>query len=218
MPPVLWQYLLITLRIASSDNRGHLRVYQSCDRSCSFWFAPSSVRWKRTLNLTFNTNLASGYGSARQYDLALYQYKKTIEIDPNYASAHNNLADTYRDMGKYDLWLEEWKRGATLADDRERLAIAEETARAYAKGGLRAAVSRMIELRKQLARRRYVDPASIAYDYATLGDKDQAFFWLEKAYSEKAESLQFLKVVKEMDPFRSDPRYIDLLTRMGLPQ
>jgi TolB-like protein/Tfp pilus assembly protein PilF/tRNA A-37 threonylcarbamoyl transferase component Bud32 len=181
------------------------------------------VQFKRALeadplNLTFNTNLASEYGAARQYDLALYQYKKTIEIDPSYASAHNNLADTYRDMGKYDLWLEEWKKAATLADDRERLAIGDETAQAYAKGGLRAAISRMIELRKQLARRRYVDPASIAYDYAALGEKDQAFFWLEKAYSEKAAGLQFLKVAKEMDPFRSDPRYIDLLKRMGLPQ
>jgi serine/threonine protein kinase/TolB-like protein/Tfp pilus assembly protein PilF len=170
------------------------------------------------LNLTFNTNLASVYSDARQYDLAVYQYKKTIEIDPNYASVHLNLAETYRDMGNYDLWLQEWKKSATLADDKERLAIAEETARAYAKGGIHAAIRRRVELRKQLAQRLYVDPGSIGFDYATLGDKDQAFSWLEKAYSEKAESLQFLKVAKEMDPLRSDPRYIDLLKRMGLPQ
>jgi hypothetical protein len=66
-----------------------------------------------------------------------------------------------------------------------------------------------------LAKRRYVDPGDIAYNYAALGDKDQAFYWLEKAYSEKAESLQFIKVAKPMDPFRSDPRYIDLLKRMA---
>lgn len=63
-----------------------------------------------------------------------------------------------------------------------------------------------------------MDPADIAYAYATLGDKDEAFSWLEKAYSEKAEDLQFIKQAKPMDPFRSDPRYIDLLKRMGLPQ
>jgi serine/threonine protein kinase/Tfp pilus assembly protein PilF len=169
-------------------------------------------------NLTFNTSLASAYGGAGQYDLALDQFRKTIEIDPNYASAHDNLADTYRDMGKYDLWLEEWKKSASLANDREELTIAEEAARVYTKSGFRVALSRIIELRKQLAQRRYVDPADIAYAYARLGDKDQVFYWLNKAYSEKAEGLQFIKIAKPMDPFRSDPRYIDLLKRVGLPQ
>jgi serine/threonine protein kinase/TolB-like protein/Tfp pilus assembly protein PilF len=170
------------------------------------------------LNLTFNTSLASGYAGARQYDLALDQFKKTIDIDPNYASAHDNLANSYRAMDKYDLWLEEWKKAASLANDREELAIQQEASRVYAKSGYRATLSRIIELRKQLTQRRYVDPTDIAYTYATLGDKDQAFYWLEKAYSKKAGGLQFIKVSKQMDPLRSDPRYIDLLKRMGLPQ
>jgi Tfp pilus assembly protein PilF len=170
------------------------------------------------LNLTFNTNLANVYTTLRQYDLALDQFKKTMEIDPSYASAHDNLAQTYHEMGKYDLWLEEWKKGATLANDRDELAIAEEAARAYTKGGFRAATIRIIELRKELAKRLYVDPCWIAYGYAWLGDKDQVFDWLEKAYSEKSEGLQLIRVVKPMDPFRSDPRYIDLLKRMRLPQ
>jgi serine/threonine protein kinase/Tfp pilus assembly protein PilF len=169
------------------------------------------------LNLTFNTNLGTGYANRRQYDLALDQFKKTIDMDPNYASAHDNLANAYFDMGKHDLWLEEWKKAATLYPDHEQLAINEETARVYAKSGSSAAISRMIELTKQLAQRRYVDPGWIAYYYAALGDKDQTFYWLDKAYSEKAESLQYIKVTKAMDPFRSDPRYIDLLKRMGLP-
>ncbi len=170
------------------------------------------------LNLTAHTNLASGYENARQYDLALEQFKQTLEIDPNYASAHSNLSQTYQDMGEYDLWLKEWNKASTLANDREDLAIAEEVARAYAKGGLRAALSRDIELRKQLVQRRFVDFGFIAYDYAALGDKDQTFYWLEKAYAQKAGSLGFIKVAKLMDPLRSDPRYIDLLKRMGLPQ
>ncbi len=170
------------------------------------------------LNLTFNTNLAMGYADGRQYDQALDQFKKTFEIDPNYASAHDNLARTYLNMGKYDLWLEEWKKSATLAKDQEELAIAEDAARVYKRAGFGAALSRVIELRKKLAQRRYVDPSDIAYAYALLGDKEQCFYWLEKAYSEKAGGLQLIKVVKPMDPFRSDPRYIDLLKRMGLPQ
>jgi TolB-like protein/Tfp pilus assembly protein PilF/predicted Ser/Thr protein kinase len=170
------------------------------------------------LNLTAQTNLATGYENARQYDRALEQFKKTLEIDANYPSTHSNLSQTYWDMGKYDLWLEEWKKAASLANDREDLALAEEAARAYAKGGYRAALVRDIELRKQQAQRRYVDVGFIAYDYAALGDKDQTFAWLEKAYSEKAGSLGYIKVSKVMDPLRSDPRYLYLLKRMGLPQ
>jgi eukaryotic-like serine/threonine-protein kinase len=170
------------------------------------------------LNLTAQTNLATGYENARQYDQALEQFKKTLEIDANYPSTHSNLSQTYWDMGKYDLWLEEWKKAASLANDRDDLALVEEAARAYAKGGYRAALVRDIELRKQQAQRRYVDVGFIAYDYAALGDKDQTFAWLEKAYSEKAGSLGYIKVAKGMDPFRSDPRYLDLLKRMGLPQ
>jgi tetratricopeptide (TPR) repeat protein len=170
------------------------------------------------LNLTFNNNLAMSYSTARQYDQALDQFRKTIDMDPNYASAHDNLAQAYFDMAKYDLWLAEWKKAATLNNDHEQLTIAEDAARVYAKSGSRASISRVVELFKQLAQRRYVDPGFIAYDYAALGDKDQVFYWLEKGYSVKAESLQFIKVVKPMEPFRSDPRYLDLLKRMGLPQ
>ena len=170
------------------------------------------------LNLTFNTSLGAGYTEARQYELALDQFNKTLEIDANYASAHDNLSRTYLNMGKFDLWLEEWRKGATLANDREELAIAEEAARLYKVGGFRVAVSRIVELRKELAQRRYVDPSDIAYACALLGDKEQVFLWLEKAYAERAGGLQVIKVVLPMDPFRSDPRYLDLLKRMGLPQ
>ena len=73
--------------------------------------------------------------------------------------------------------------------------------------------SRNVELRKQLAQRRYTDPAFIAYESAILGDKEQTFFWLQKAYSERSGGLQFIKIAKPLEPFRSDPRYVDLLTR-----
>ena len=139
-------------------------------------------------------------------------------MEPNYAGAHAGLADIYFDMGKYDLWLDERKKAATLNNDPERLAIDEDVAKVYAKSGYRAAISRLIELYKQLSQHRYVDPGEIGYLHAALGEKDQAFEWLEKAYPQKNESLQFIKVDKRMDSLRSDPRYLDLLRRMNLPQ
>ncbi|HZQ25158.1 MAG TPA: protein kinase [Terriglobales bacterium] len=168
------------------------------------------------LNLTFNTNLATAYAGARQYDVAVDQFKKTIEMDPNYASAHDNLAAAYFDMGQYDGWIAERKKGATLNNDPEQLAIAEDVGRVYAQSGYRAAVLREAELLKQLASRRYVDYSFIAYDYAAVGEKDQTFQWLEKAFTQKSEGLQLIKAVRSMDKLRSDPRYADLLKRMGL--
>ena len=137
-------------------------------------------------------------------------------MDPNYAQAHGQLARMYLNMGKYDLWLEEWKKSATLYKQTDELAIAEEVARVYAKSGFKPAKLREVEMRKLLAKRRYVDPADIAYACADLGDKEQTFVWLDKALADKSGGLEVVKIVPALDPWRSDPRYLDLLKRMGL--
>ena len=168
------------------------------------------------LNVHFNTNLGIGFDNARQYEQAVDQFKKTIDMDPNFASAHVNLAFTYLDMGKYDSWVEEWEKGATLSGNPEFAHIAAEAAKVYALSGREAAVKKVIELQEQLAKKQYVDPANIAFMYAELGDRDKTFALLEKAFAEKSSGLQFIKINKQMDNVRSDPRYADLVKRMGL--
>jgi len=69
-----------------------------------------------------------------------------------------------------------------------------------------------------LNERRYVTPAALAYVYIGLGDKDQAFAWIEKAYRERSNFVTYLKVVPIVDSLRSDPRFSDLIRRVGLPQ
>jgi len=170
------------------------------------------------LNLMFNNNLTQQYQGMGQYELAVAQAKKGIEMDPNFVPQHFNLALVYQDMGKYDLWIEELKKSAALINDPEETAITEEVAKVYAQSGFRAATAKDAELRERLAKRRYVDPGYIAFDYALIGDKEQAFAWLEKAYAEKAGSLQYLKVAHPLDALRPDPRYVNLVKRMGLPQ
>jgi len=168
------------------------------------------------LNMQYNTNLGQAFGNARQYDASVEQLKKTLEMDPNYAQAVSQLSREYFDMGKYDLWLETWKKSMVLFQRPDELAIAEDVSRVYSKSGLKPALLRGIEMRKQLANHRYVDPADIAYDYAALGDKEQTFAWLDKAAAEKSGGLEVVKVVPAIDPWRSDPRYLDLLKRIGL--
>ena len=92
----------------------------------------------------------------------------------------------------------------------------EEVSKVYSKSGLKPALLRQVELRKELAKHRYVDPTYIAYDYASLGDKEQTFAWLDKAAAEKSGGLESIKIVASLDPWRKDPRYLDLLKRMGL--
>jgi serine/threonine protein kinase/Tfp pilus assembly protein PilF len=170
------------------------------------------------LNLQYNSNLGQILCNAHQYEECIDQLKKTLDMDVNFAYAHNMLRVAYRDTGKYDLSLEQWRKSATLANDQDDLAIAEEVAKVYAKSGLKASVEREIELRKQLAKHRYVDPAEIAYEYAFLGDKEQSFAWLDKARAEKSGALQSIKIVHPLEQWHSDPRYSTLLKQLGLPQ
>jgi hypothetical protein len=85
----------------------------------------------------------------------------------------------------------------------------------YRESGIRAAVLKSIEMHLKLVKTKYVDPGSIGYDYAFLGDNDAAFRWLNRAVDERAESLQSIRVVRSLDPLRSDPRYTAILNRMG---
>ncbi|HEV3374096.1 MAG TPA: protein kinase [Candidatus Acidoferrum sp.] len=170
------------------------------------------------LNLNGLENLAEAYIYTRQYPESVEQAKKLLEIDPTFANAHLLLSRTYLFVGKYDLWLEEWEKVARLNNDSENLALVDAAKREYPKSGYRGALKRVVALEEEQAKRIYIDPAWIASQYAFLGEKDRAFAWLEKAYAEKSGFLHYLKVSPDFNSLRSDPRYADLLKRMGLPQ
>ena len=114
--------------------------------------------------------------------------------------------------------MEEWKKYAALNNDAEEMKIAASASDVYAKSGIKAAINREIEMRKELGKRRYQDPSEIAYLYAQLGDKDQSFAWLDKARAEKSSGLEPVKIVHALDKWHSDPRFIDLLKSLNIPQ
>jgi eukaryotic-like serine/threonine-protein kinase len=170
------------------------------------------------LNLNALDNLGTQYMVVKQYDQAIEQLKKTLEIDPTFPSAHFDLSRAYLLTGKYDLWLEEWEKAARLSNDSDDLALVEAAKQEYPKSGYRGAQEQVVAVMEGQAKRTYVDPAIIAGQHALLGEKDQAFAWLEKACKEKSGFLPGIKAVPVFDSLRSDPRYADLLKRMGLPQ
>ena len=76
----------------------------------------------------------------------------------------------------------------------------------------------MIEVLKDESQNEYVSPNDVARYYGLMGDRDQMFEWLEKGYTQRSSRMEYLKVEEYLEPFHSDPHYIDLLKRMGLPQ
>jgi hypothetical protein len=90
--------------------------------------------------------------------------------------------------------------------------------RAYAHAGRRADALRALEELKRRQKTSYVPTAAFVNAYLGLDDKEQAFVWLEKAYDEKSNMLQLLKVHPYFDPVRDDPRFADLIRRVGLDQ
>jgi TolB-like protein/Tfp pilus assembly protein PilF len=163
------------------------------------------------LSLPQGANFAAVLMYARQFDLALEQAKKTYELDPSSVSVIRGICYTYNAKGMYDesLLISE----KSLQPDSFLLAQA---GYAYAKSGQRQKAEEIIKMWKESEKTKYVTNYWVAVIYATLGDKDAAFAELEKAYQAHDWFLHQLKVDPFLDPLRDDPRFQDLLRRVGL--
>jgi len=89
---------------------------------------------------------------------------------------------------------------------------------AYAVSGNKVQTLKVVYDLKELSKTSYVPPYNIAIVYAGLGEKDQAFAWLDRAFSERSGYLTWLTTDPQLDVLRSDPRFADLVRRVGLPQ
>src|ERR1700722_394315 len=130
------------------------------------------------LNLNALGNVGATFFAARRYDQAIAHLNKTLEIDPDYAGTHQFLSLVYEAQGKYDLWLDEMEKNATLSKDADLLAVNKAARLEYAKAGYRAANKRIAEVLQEQSKRVYIDPVNIATAFAVSGDKDKAVFWL----------------------------------------
>ena len=129
--------------------------------------------------------------------------------------AHNRLGQVYLQQGAYDRAIEEFDEARTLSRD-SPIDLAG-LAHAYAVSGRRGRAEDMLADLRELSRRRYVPPFFMALVYSGLRDKDQAFLWLEKAYEQREGELVYLNVEPMLDGIRADPRFQELVRRVGLP-
>jgi len=160
------------------------------------------------MSLLAGTTLQLAYHSARDYDSSVEQAAKTLKIDPNYQQSLLWLGSTYEAIGNYNQAVEQWAKVARLGGDES---YAHEIMQTFNKGGYKAFLR--LDIRRSETNGDY---SSVAEDYALLGEKDAAFAALEKAFAKRS-GLIFIKAKPQFDNIRSDPRFTDILRRMGLP-
>ena len=167
-------------------------------------------------SLINGANIGSLLYVMRQQDRAIEQLQEVIAMDPNYAPAHNRLQRAYLAKGMFEEAIEEQKKTIALDPSTVRWRRTSDLGYAYAAAGKRKEAQKILAELQQLTKQRYVAPFNFALIYVGLGDKDQAFAWLEKTYQEYPISLDSIKVDPQLDSLRSDPRFADLLKRMKL--
>ncbi len=168
------------------------------------------------LSAPANHHLAWHYSATGQYDRAIEQDLKAVQIDPNYIDSIHGLGEAYRHKGMPQEALVQYQKQMTLSGASPDWI--KSLRRAYQAEGWKGYWQKSLDRDLKQANREYVSFLDIADDYALLGDKAQAFRYLEKAYAGHEDFLTWVKTERDFDILHSDPRYADLLRRMGLPQ
>jgi TolB-like protein/Flp pilus assembly protein TadD/predicted Ser/Thr protein kinase len=167
------------------------------------------------LSLPINNALGGRLLLAGRDNEAIAQIQKTLEMDPNFAPAHTQLGWAYLKEGMNQDAISEFQKGVTLSGSDPEESV--DLGYAYAVTGKQAEAKKILAKLKKKRERAFVSPAALAIVSGALGEKDEAFAWLEKAYEVRDPTLTYLKVGPKFTPLRSDPRFQDLLRRMGLP-
>jgi len=168
------------------------------------------------LSLPINNALAGRLLAGSRYDEALKQVQKTLELDAHFAPAHQTLGWVYLHSGKQEEAIREFQNALQLsgtadADLQLDLGIA------YAVTGKRDEARRILAKLENLHEQRGVPSGSVAILHGALGESNEAFAWLEKAYEERDPQLTYIKAGRRFEPLRKDPRFSELVHRLGLP-
>ncbi len=162
------------------------------------------------LSLIINRQYGLNLLYARKYDEAIEQLQKTLELDANFAPAYSMLAIAYWLKGNYAASIEAFAKYQELIGERQNAVLMRES---FARGGWQGFLRAMTGERR---------PANVfsyhtAAFHTALGERDQAFAELNKAYENRERLMAFLKVDPRLDPLRDDPRFQELLRRVGFP-
>jgi TolB-like protein/Tfp pilus assembly protein PilF len=161
-----------------------------------------------------NTWAAAAYLYGGRTEEGLASVQKALELDATHSDASLLIARTYVTHKEYAKAIAQLQRAITLKKDREPLLLGA-LAHAYAQGGQRDEAAKLVDELKRF--KNGVTPFGLIWAYAGLGDEDEAFVWLERAYLERRDRMVWLTVDPLLDPLRTDPRFDRLVHRVGLP-
>jgi Tfp pilus assembly protein PilF len=168
------------------------------------------------LSLPINNALSGRFLAAGRYDEALQQIQKTLELDSHFPQAHQTLGWLYLNGGKRDSAIREFRNALQLSGTNDSDLMLD-VGFACAVNGKQDDARKILAELKGLHQRGLAASGSIGILYGALGDSDEAFAWLQKAYAERDPELTYIKVGRRFEPLRRDPRYQELVRRVGLP-
>jgi tetratricopeptide (TPR) repeat protein len=161
-----------------------------------------------------NTALGEAYYEARQFGSSIGPNQQALSIDPRYAVAIINIGRAFEQMGKFPEAQQAYQ--SILAFASTDPCLLSLLGHLYAVTGQQEQARGILSRLRELSRNQYVPSLYVALIYIGLGDKEQAFAWLDKAYEERCDFLVYLPTDPMADPLRTDPRFKALLERLGL--
>jgi serine/threonine-protein kinase len=165
------------------------------------------------LSPIMNVHLGWLYYYLHDYERAMNQLNKTLELDPNYGLAYWYIGLVKEQQGVFAEALAALKQGDELLKD--NLVVKADLAHALAVSGRKADAAEALRSLLAVSGTRYVNPFEIGLVHIGLGLRDEAFQWLNRAYEERSDLVVYLRVDPRLDPIRSDPRFGELLKKIG---
>ena len=208
---------------------GSPSTYEPSPASANHWYSHFLMTMRRTqesfrtgrqaltldpLDLANNAHQGWYYLWTREYDRAIEPLKKAIELDPTFPVPQWYLGLAYEQTHSYDEAIAQLQNCVRITNGRPSMMAL--LGHAYAVAGRRAEAQATLDQLNTLSSQRYVPSYSVAAIYAALGQIDQAFIWLERAYDEHDSWMDYLGLDPRLDGLRSDARFADLMRRMKL--
>jgi eukaryotic-like serine/threonine-protein kinase len=153
--------------------------------------------------------------SAREYGESVAQALKAIQAEPNDSWSHIILGWDYEQQGRFEEAISEFQTAVKLFGEKEFTLAA--LGHAYAVGGKKQQTEEILAKLNDIKEHGYVSAFDMAVIYTGEGEKEKALQWLQKAFEERSSFLIYSRWEPRLDPLRSDPRFQDLLHRIGLP-
>ena len=162
-----------------------------------------------------SSTIGSSHYYAGRFDEALEWFNKALELNPRHAWAHLGIGRTYLQMGKYPEAVTEIEKGVELLERNARAISV--LGHAYAKAGRRDDANKILDELRVRAKSEYVSPYYFAILFAGMDQPDNAFEYLDQSVAERQTHLILLKVEPLFFDLRSDPRFTDVVKRIGIP-